>query len=149
MEFLGQSLIVFGILIAVAIAVVAFEPASPFAKWVELAKRYATNERPDATQFRGQTILFGGTRGNLKALDENLRFDIATDDFGLWLTANGADPKQIERPVVRIPGSHVRFHKQRGDEFTFDLFAEPPVRIALHGEAGQTVRTLCEGNEQA
>ncbi len=145
MEFLGQALVVFGILIAVAIAVVAFEPASPVAKWVELSKRYATSERPEALSFRGQTILFGGTRGALKPLVDGLRFDIATDDFGLWLIVNGADPELIEKPVLRIPGSHVRYQKQNGDEYLFDLFAEPPVRIALTGEAGQTVKALCEG----
>lgn len=147
MEFLGQALVVFGILIAVAIAVVAFEPASPVARWVELAKRYATSERPESIGFRGQTIWFGGTKGAPKPLVDGLRFDIATDDFGLWLIANGADRELIEKPVLRIPGSHVRFHKQQGETCFFDLFAQPPVRIALQGEAGQTLRSLCEGKD--
>jgi hypothetical protein len=138
MDYLGPTLIVFAVLIAVTVAVVVFEPASPFARWIKLAERYATDERPSQIQFSNELIEFGGTRGALKPLAEGLRFDITLDDFGLWLICRGETPEDFATRL-KIPGTHVRFIEQRGDAYLFDLFAEPPVRIALQGPAGREV----------
>lgn len=138
MEYLGPTLIVFAVLIAVTVATVAFEPASPFVRWLKLAERYATDERPSQIQFSNELIEFGGTRGALKPLADGLRFNITLDDFGLWLICRGETPEGIP-PRLKIPGTHVRFVEQRGEAYLFDLFAEPPVRIAMQGAAGREV----------
>lgn len=143
MEYIGPTLIVLAILIAVAVAAVAFEPANPFAKWLQLAKHYATPRRPSAVQYAEQKILFGGQKGRLTSLNEFVRFDVTIDDFGLWLVCKGIETDEVPL-ALKVPGTHVRFHGQHGRNYLFDLFAEPPVRIAVHGELGEALQRRCE-----
>lgn len=142
MDYLGPTLVVFAILLVVTIAALSFEPANPLAKWLSLAQRYATDRRPSAVQFPRQRILFGGPRGRLKSLNDFVRFDVAIDDFGLWLVCKGVDSDEVPA-ALKIPGTHVRSQGEHGQHYLFDLFAEPPVRIALRGEAGAELQSRC------
>ena len=136
MSFLGPAFVVFAILMVVAIAAVAFEPANPLEQWLRLAERYATERRPSEVQFPGQRILFGGKRGSLKPLTPFVTIDVTVDDFGLWLVCKGVEAEQFD-PAVKIPGTHVRAAGKHGKHHVFELYAEPPVRIAVQGELGQ------------
>lgn len=142
MEYIGPILIVFAILIAVAVAAVAFEPANPFAKWLQLAKHYATPRRPSAVQYADQKIQFGGQKARLTSLNEFVRFDVTIDDFGLWVVCKGIETDEVPL-ALKIPGTHVRFCGQHGRNYLFDLYAEPPVRIAVHGELGEELQRRC------
>ena len=136
MSFLGPAFIVFAILMVVAIAAVAFEPANPIEQWLRLAERYATERRPSEVQFPGQRILVGGKRGSLKPLTPFVTIDATVDDFGLWLVCKGVEAEQFD-PAVKIPGTHVRAAGNHGKYYVFELYAEPPVRIAVQGELGR------------
>ena len=138
MSFLAPTLIVFAVLLVVAIAALSFEPADPFAAWIKLAERYATDRRPTSVQFSGQRIRFGTQRGKPKHLNSFVTFDTAIDDFGLWIICKGIDEEQFPA-ALKIPGTHVRFVAQKGNDYIVDLYAEPPVRMALHGEFGQAL----------
>lgn len=136
MDFLGPALVVFAILIVVAIAAVSFEPANPLQQWLRLAERYATERRPSQVEFADQRILFGGKRGSLKPLTPFVTIDATVDDFGLWLVCKGVEADQFD-PAVKIPGTHVRAAGNHGKHYVFELYAEPPVRIAVQGALGQ------------
>ena len=138
MDFLGPTFIVFAMLLVVAIAALSFEPADPFAAWIKLAERYATERRPSAVRFAGQRIRFGGQRGKPKHLNSFVTFDTTIDDFGLWIVCKGIDEEQFPA-TLKIPGTHVRFVGEKGHEYVFDLYAEPPVRMAVRGEFGQVL----------
>lgn len=142
MEYLSETLIVAAILIVVAVAVVSFEPANPFASWLKLAERYGTERRPSQIQHAGQKVLFGGQRGRLRTLNEFVTFDMTIDEFGLWIVLNGVDPEQAVTGL-KIPGTHVRPAGQHGKNFLFDLYAEPPVRIAVSGQLGSELAERC------
>jgi hypothetical protein len=135
MESFGPALIVLGVLIAVAVAAVSFEPANPLEKWFKLTQSYGTRERPSQTQFADQLIMFGGQRGGLKPLQPGVTFEATIDDHGLWLVCPAMVNPQ-STPAVKIPGTHIRSAGRRGGQYRFDLFAEPPVRIAVDGELG-------------
>jgi hypothetical protein len=136
MSFLGPAFVVFAILIVVAIAAVAFEPANPLEQWLRLAERYVTERRPSEVQFPGQRILFGGKRGSLKPLTPFVTIDATVDEFGLWLVCKGVEDEQFD-PAVKIPGTHVRAAGNHGKHYVFELYAEPPVRIAVQGPLGR------------
>ena len=138
MDFLAPTMIVFAILLVVAIAALSFEPADPFAAWVKLAGSYGTERQPSAIQYAGQHIRFGGQRGKLKDLNAFVTYDATIDDFGLWITCKGIDEEQFPA-TLKIPGTHVRFVGEKGHEYVFDLYAEPPVRMAVRGEFGQVL----------
>lgn len=138
MDFLGPAFVVFAILIVVAIAAVSFEPANPFEKWLQLAERYATERRPSQVEFADQRILFGGKRGRLKPLTPFVTIDATVDDFGLWLVCKGVEAENFD-PALKIPGTHVRAAGEHGNRYLFDLYAEPPVRIAVQGDLGRVL----------
>jgi len=133
--FSSTAFIVFAILLVVTIAAFSFEPAKPFADWLRLAERYATERRPSETQYTNLNILFGGHRGRLKRLNDFVTFDATIDDFGLWIVCKGVDDEQFV-PVIKVPGTHVRALGQHGKNYMFDLYAEPPVRISVQGDFG-------------
>ena len=136
MGFLGPTFVVFAILVAVAIAAVAFEPANPLEKWLRLAERYATERRPSEVQFADQRMSFGGPRGRLKPLTPFVTIDATIDDFGLWLVCKGVEAEEFE-PALKIPGTHVRAAGEHGKHYLFELYAEPPVRIAVQEALGR------------
>lgn len=138
MEYLDSALIVFAVLIAVAIAAVMFEPAKPLENWHRLAERYGTTGQPSEAQFMNQDIRFGGQRGGLRPLNPYVSFDVAIDDFGLWLVCRGLEDPNISA-AIRVPGTHVRPAGRRGRGHVFDLYAEPPVRIAVAAELGNAL----------
>ncbi len=82
-----------------------------------------------------QQIFFGGPRSALKPLAPSATFDIAVDDYGLWIAARGIDAGDLA-PTLKIPGTHVKSAGKRRNGFVFKLFAEPPVRILVGGEPG-------------
>jgi hypothetical protein len=135
MEHLGSAIIVFAVLIGVAVAAIAFEPADPLQKWLKLTEQYGTHDRPSEVQFANQQIRFGGQRGSLRPLNSHVLFDATLDDFGLWLVLKGADDADVPS-TLRMPGTHVRAAGKRGGSYRFDLYAEPPVRMAVSGEFG-------------
>lgn len=136
MDFIGPALVVFAILIVVAIAAVSFEPANPLEQWLRLSERYATERRPSEVQFADQRMLFGGNRGRLKPLTPFASIDATIDDFGLWLVCKGVEDEQFE-PALKIPGTHVRAAGKHGRHYLFELYAEPPVRIAVQHTLGR------------
>ena len=135
MDFIGPAFVDFAILIVVAIAAVSFEPANPFEQWLRLSERYATARRPSAVQFPDQPMLFGGKRGRLKPLTPFATIDATVDDFGLWLVCKGVEAEEFE-PALKIPGTHVRAAGKHGRHYVFELYAEPPVRIAVRAALG-------------
>ncbi len=145
MDYLGPTLVVFAILLVVTLAALSFEPANPFEKWLSLAQRYATERRPSAVQFAGQRVLFGGRRGRLKPLNEFVSFDVTIDDFGVWLVCKGVDADKVP-DALKIPGTHVRSRGAHGRNHVFEVYAEPPVRIALRGEAGAELQSRCRSS---
>jgi len=140
MDYLGPTFIVFAILVVVVIAAVAFEPANPFESWVRLAERYQTARRPSELHFSDQRLLFGAKR--LKRLNDFALFDAAIDSFGLWIIYKNNDNQELP-DALKIPGTHVRFRGQQGNQYVFELFAEPPVRICVRGELGAQLQKHC------
>ena len=72
MEHLGSAIIVFAVLIGVAVAAIAFEPADPLQKWLKLTEQYGTHDRPSEVQFANQQIRFGGQRGSLRPVNSHV-----------------------------------------------------------------------------
>lgn len=146
MEHLDSIFIVFAILLVVLIAAMSFEPANPFGPWLELARRYGTDRLPSQFVFADEHILFGGARGPLKGLAQYAAFDAMLDDDGLWLRFKGAVPEDCPS-TLRVPGTHVRFLQQKGEQYRFELFAEPPVKMAVYGEFGKGIKRRCQIEE--
>ena len=138
MEYLDSTLIVFAILIAVAVAAVSFQPANPLEKWHRLVERYGATGRPPEAPFTNVPVRFGGTRGGLHPLNKFVAFDVAIDDFGLWLICRGPDDSD-NVSIIKVPGTHVRPSGRRGRKHLFDLYAEPPVRISVPSEVGSAI----------
>lgn len=134
MDHLGPTLIVFAILLVVAVAALAFEPAKPLEAWLKLAERYQTARRPSERQFTDQTLLFGLKR--LNRLNEFARFDATIDDFGLWIVYGNNEQNDVPS-ALKVPGTHVRFLARQGRQYLFELYAEPPMRMAAYGEFGE------------
>jgi hypothetical protein len=143
MEYFGSTIIVIAVLVAVAVAAVTFQPANPLQQWLKLAEQYGTSSTPSEVQFADQRIKFGGQRGTLQPLNSFVSFDATIDDFGLWLVLKGTDNPDIA-PALRIPGTHVRPAGQRGGSYRFDLYAEPPVRVAVGAELGEQLQLKCK-----
>lgn len=141
MEYLGPTFIVFAILLVVTIAAMSFEPANPLEAWFKLAERYQTARRPSAVEFSDQLLLFG--TGRVKRLNDFARFDVTIDDFGLWIVYRNNDQDEVPS-ALKIPGTHVRYRGQQGGRYLFELYAEPPVRMAAGGELGGTLRQRCQ-----
>lgn len=133
-----EALIVFGILAAVAFAAVMYEAPDPYGPWLKLAASYAATDSPETVDFTEQTILFGGLTGRMKPLGDGKRFDISLDDEGLWLTIRRA-PLKGTATTLKIPGSHIRFRDRSGGEYVFELFARPPIKVSLQGDAGKAI----------
>lgn len=143
MEYMGEAFIAVAVLLVVAIAAFSFEPKNPLEPWLRLAKSYGTERQPSQVSFTNQEVLFGAKRSGLKKLSIAAKFDATIDDFGFWLTYKGPLPDDASE-TIKIPGTHLRFVLQNGDQYVFDLFAEPPVTIALKGELGATLMQRCQ-----
>ena len=146
MEYFSETLVVLLILVAVAVAAVAFEPADPLDNWKRLTERYAANGWPGSPQFTMQQIHFGGPRGALKPLSESATFDVEIDDVGLCLAGRGIGAEDTP-DIIRIPGTHVRPAGKRKQGYVFKLFAEPPVRILVSGELGSEMLRKSQGGQ--
>lgn len=142
MDYLAPTFIVFAILLVVTIAALSFEPGNPLDAWLKLAQRYQTPHRPSERQFTNQVLLFGQKRAN--KLNDFARFDATIDDFGLWLIY-GNNPQEEIPSALKIPGTHVRFIGDHGGKQLFELYAEPPVRMAASGEFGEALKQRCQG----
>jgi hypothetical protein len=140
MEYLGPTFIVFAILLVVTIAAFSFEPANPLEAWFKLAERYQTGRRPSAVEFTDQSLLFGVKR--VRRLNDFARFDVTIDDFGLWIIYRNNDQDDVPG-ALKIPGTHVRFRGRHGQRYLFELYAEPPVRMAVRGNLGATLSQRC------
>ena len=142
MDYLGPTFIVFAVLLVVMIAAISFQPANPLDAWFRLAERYQTPRRPSEKQFTSQTLMFGLKR--VKRLNDFARFDVTIDEFGLWIVYSN-NPQDEVPSALKIPGTHVRFVGEHGRKYLFDLYAEPPIRMAASGEFGATLRQRCQG----
>lgn len=142
MAYMTQAFIALAVIAVVAIAAVSFEPANPFASWLELAKRYGTDRLPSQFVFTGEHILFGATRGPLRSLKQYAVFDATLDEYGLWLHVKGTIPDGCP-PTLKIPGTHIRSVKQKGEDYHFEIFAEPPVKMVAHGALGKGIMRRC------
>jgi len=143
MEYLGSALVALAVLLVVVIAAFSFEQANPLDLWLRLVQSYATPRAPSQVSYTDQDIRFGTKTGNLKNLAIAAKFDATIDDFGFWITYKGPLPEGVP-DTVKLPGTHVRFVGQKGSEFVFDLFAEPPVKIGLRGELGNALMERCQ-----
>ena len=148
MEGLGSTLIVLAILLVVTIAAVSFEPANPLEAWLKLVERYGTERRPSAVQYPDQRLLFGVGKKRVKSLHDLARFDVTIDGFGLWIVFKNATSGDLETGL-KIPGTHVRFELEHGQQYLFQLYAEPPVRLAVRGELGETLMQRSQGPDTA
>jgi hypothetical protein len=146
MEFMPQIFIVFAVLLVVVVAALTFEPGNPYEAWLKLAQRYATERRPTAIQFTDQHLMFGHKR--VKRLNDFARFDTAIDDFGLWIIYRNNDQEEVP-DALKIPGTHVRFEAHHGQQYLFQLYADPPVRMTAKGEFGETLMNKVKGDESA
>ena len=138
MDYLGPTLTVLAILVAVAVAAVSFKPANPLQAWHRLAERYGTNDLPGDVQYSAQSVRFGDERGGLHALNPFVRFDATIDEYGLWLVGRGSESQEVQA-AIRVPGTHVRPSSKRGRGYVFELYAEPPVRIAVGNDLGSAL----------
>lgn len=143
MEYMGEAFIAVAVLLVVAIAAFSFEPANPLEPWLRLVRSYGTERQPSQVTFANQEVLFGAKRSGLKKLSIAAEFNATIDDFGFWLTYKGPLPEDAAE-TIKVPGTHVRFVLQNGDQYVFDLFAEPPVTVALKGELGATLMERCQ-----
>jgi hypothetical protein len=141
MEYIGPTFIVFAILIVVTIAAFSFEPANPLEAWIKLGERYQTSRRPSERQFTNLQLMFGVKR--LSRLNDFARFDAAIDDFGLWIVYGNSGQDDVP-DALKIPGTHVRFRGEHGGQYLFELYAEPPVRMAAKGEFGEALKQRCQ-----
>ena len=142
MDYLGPTFIVFAVLLVVMIAAISFQPANPLDAWFRLAERYQTPRRPSEKQFTNQTLMFGLKR--VKRLNDFARFDATIDEYGLWIVYSN-NPQDEVPSALKIPVTHVRFIGEHGRKYLFDLYAEPPIRMAASGEFGATLRQRCQG----
>jgi hypothetical protein len=148
MEGLGSILIVFAILLVVTITAVSFEPANPLEAWLKLSERYATERRPSTVQFPGQRLMFGVGKKRVKSPHDLARFDVTIDDFGLWIVFKNANSDNLAT-ALKVPGTHVRFELHHGQQYLFQVYAEPPVRLAVRGELGETLMQRSQGADTA
>lgn len=143
MEFMSEAFVVLAILLVVGIAAFSFEPVNPLEPWLRLVQSYGTERQPSQVTFADQEVLFGAKRKGLKKLSIAAKFDATIDDFGFWLTYKGPLPDDAAE-TVKLPGTHVRFLLQNGDQYVFELFAEPPVAVALNGQLGAMLMERCQ-----
>lgn len=143
MENLGSAFIALAVLLVVVIAAFSFEQTNPLDPWLRLIQSYATQRAPSQVLYPNQDVRFGAKSGSLKSMSIAAKFDATIDDFGFWLTYKGPLPDEVP-DTVKVPGTHVRFVAQKGDQFIFDLFAEPPVKIGVRGELGSTLMERCQ-----
>lgn len=143
MEYMGEAFIALAVLLVVVVAAFSYQPANPLESWLRLAQSYGTGRQPSQVSFPGQDVLFGARRGGLKKLSIAAEFDATVDDFGFWLTYKGPLPEDAAE-TIKIPGTHVRFMLQNGDQYVFELFAEPPVTVAIKGEFGAALKERCQ-----
>jgi hypothetical protein len=143
MEYLGSAFVALAVLLVVVIAAFSFEQANPLDPWLRLIQSYATQRAPSNVLFPDQDVRFGNRAGSLKSLSIAAKFDATIDDFGFWLTYKGPLPEEMP-DTIKVPGTHVRFVEQKGNQFVFDLFAEPPVKIGLRDELGGALMERCQ-----
>ena len=142
MDLLGPTFIVFAILIIVAVAAVSFTPSAPYDVWLKLAERYQTQRRPSTIEFSNQVLMFGEKR--VKRVNDFARFDATIDDFGLWIIFRNNDQAEIPS-ALKIPGTHVRYEAHHGEQYLFQLYAEPTIRMTAKGEFGKTLMNKVQG----
>ena len=143
MEFMSEAFVVLAILLVVAVAAFSFEPANPLEPWLRLVQSYGTERQPSSVSFADQEVLFGAGRKGLKKLSIAAKFDATIDDFGFWLSYKGPLPEDATE-TVKLPGTHIRFLLQNRNQYVFELFAEPPVTMAVSGELGETLMNKCQ-----
>ena len=143
MEFMSEAFVVLAILLVVGIAAFSVEPTNPLEPWLRLVQSYGTERQPSQVTFADQEVLFGAKRKGLKKLSIAAAFDATVDDFGFWLTYKGPLPEDATE-TIKIPGTHVRFMLQNGNQYVFELFAQPPVTVAVKGELGAVLMERCQ-----
>jgi hypothetical protein len=143
MEYFGTAFIALAVLLVVVIAAFSYEQANPLDPWLRLIQSYATHRAPSKISYPDQDVRFGAKSGSLKSLSIAAKFDATIDDFGFWLTYKGPLPDEVP-DTVKVPGTHIRFVAQKGNQYVFDLFAEPPVKIGVRDELGSTLRERCQ-----
>ena len=143
MEYFGSAFIAFAILLVVVIAAFSFEQPNPLEPWLRLVQSYGTPRTPSQVSFVDQDVRFGGKRGSLKSLSIAAKFDATIDDFGFWLNYKGPLPEDCP-DTVKVPGTHIRLVSQTGGQYVFDLYADPPVKVGVHGELGDKLMERCQ-----
>ena len=144
MEYMTQIFIVFIVLLVVVIASMSYEPANALDAWFKLAERYQTGRRPSDIQFVNQELMFGAKR--VRRINDFARFDVTIDDFGLWIIYRNSGQDEIP-DALKIPGTHVRYEAHHGQQYLFQLYAEPAIRMTAKGPLGEALMNRLQGNE--
>ena len=68
------------------------------------------------------------------------------DDFGLWIIFRNNDQEEIP-DALKVPGTHVRYEAHHGQQYLFQLYAEPAIRMTAKGDFGAALMNKLQGNE--
>ena len=131
MDFLATPLGVLVILVIVAVATFAYEPAKYVGIWREIAKRYETDRRPSSIAFSGEDITLG--------IYEFTRIDAYLDDEGFWMVYRGPDPKKAPECVL-IPWDCIRFKEERENRHNFQIRLKDPLEFYVSPGLGTALR---------
>ncbi len=131
MNFLASPIGVLVILVIVAIAAVAFEPAKYVGAWREVAERYETNRRPSSIAFPGESISLG--------IYEFTHVDAALDDEGFWMMYNGPDPKKAPACVL-ISWDCIRFKQAQESRHNFQIKLKKPLEFYVSPDLGAALQ---------
>jgi hypothetical protein len=131
MDFLATPLGVLVILVIVAVATFAYEPAKYVGVWREIAKRYETDRRPSSIAFSGEDITLG--------IYEFTHIDAFLNDEGFWMVYRGPEPKKAPECVL-IPWDCIRFKEEKEERHNFQIRLKDPLEFHVSPELGAALR---------
>ena len=151
MENLSPTVIVFLTLAIVLAAALAYKPTSFVGQWQKLADKYQTSNSPRRITFPDEYIMVGRLLGGLwpwrNDFAEYAKFDVEVDDDGLWLLYDGPLPERCP-PRLFVPGTHVKYVKEKRDQFFFLLHADYPIPMITETKTTSPSSTLPSGMPQ-
>ena len=146
MEYLEPAVKVLLILGAVLVAALAFQPKSLVGQWRILSDLYGTPNSPRKVSFPDQHLLIGKLSGGVRPFGtggaEFAKFDVEVDNDGLWLLYDGPTPEKCA-PRLFVPGTHVRYLKDKGGQYSFLIHADKPIPLRTNQELGEAIKRKC------
>jgi hypothetical protein len=131
LNFLASPIGVLVILVIIAVAAFAFEPAKYVGAWREVAERYETNRRPSSIAFPDESISLG--------IYEFTHVDAALDDEGFWMMYNGPDPKKAPACVL-ISWDCIRFKQVQESRHNFQIRLKKPLEFYVSPDLGAALQ---------